>query len=484
MQGRHFYQPELFSAVNVERLIPRGHLLRRVDGVLKLDFLYELTAPLYSESRGRPSIDPEVFVRMILLQALYNIDSDRQVCEEVGFNLAYRWFCRLSLSDEVPDHSSISKIRDRLGEETYQKIFNHVISQCKDAGLVKGERILADGSHIQANASIYAMKKKEVKSNYNDKIPPSARAAGVGASESKDGLSNNDLKRDSIAGKKLSNDTHYSPVDPEATLAGKHMEYKSLRYKTHHIADADSRVILDCHVTTGSEAETNVFIDRLEQTKNHLSLDIKEVIADRGYGAGENLEHLQKEMKINTNIPLWNTRIGQSFFKEVGFEYDSSKMTVVCQEGHAMKRLKSTENHHRFQLSVNVCRGCPRYNTCLKASEIKQGCRGKKIQVSIHQDIYKAVLEQEKQPEFKTKLKERMWKMEGLFAEAKVHHGLRRARYRGRWKMQAQVYIISTVQNLKRLASALCLPLRSLLVKTGNYAFQITEIQIFLNFAS
>ena len=122
MQGRHFYQPELFSAVNVERLIPRGHLLRRVDSVLKLDFLYELTAPLYSESRGRPSIDPEVFVRMILLEALYNIDSDRQLCEEIGFNLAYRWFCRLSLSDEVPDHSSITKIRDRLGEEIYQKI--------------------------------------------------------------------------------------------------------------------------------------------------------------------------------------------------------------------------------------------------------------------------------------------------------------------------------------------------------------------------
>jgi transposase len=123
MQGRHQYQPELFSQIDYEQLIPPGHLLRRVDRALDLSFLRERTAPLYASEKGRPSIDPEIFVRMILLEALYNIDSDRQLCEEVGYNLAYRWFCRLSLKDSVPDHSSITRIRDRLGEETYRQIF-------------------------------------------------------------------------------------------------------------------------------------------------------------------------------------------------------------------------------------------------------------------------------------------------------------------------------------------------------------------------
>lgn len=127
MQGRNEYQPELFSQIDIEGMIPKGHLLRRVDRVLNLSFLSELTAPLYSQSQGRPSIDPEVFVRMILLQSLYNIDSDRQLCEEVGYNLAYRWFCRLSLRDPVPDHSSITRIRDRFGEETY-KLFSRQLS--------------------------------------------------------------------------------------------------------------------------------------------------------------------------------------------------------------------------------------------------------------------------------------------------------------------------------------------------------------------
>jgi len=100
--------------VDVERLIPKSHLLRRIDRVLDLGFLHELTAPLYSKDQGRPSIDPVIFIRMALLQALYSIDADRQLCEEVGYNLAYRWFCRLSLSDDVPDHSSMTRVRDRL----------------------------------------------------------------------------------------------------------------------------------------------------------------------------------------------------------------------------------------------------------------------------------------------------------------------------------------------------------------------------------
>tara|TARA_B110001454_G_C12723234_1_gene436044 strand:+ start:28643 stop:29026 length:384 start_codon:yes stop_codon:yes gene_type:complete len=123
MQGQHQYQPELFSQIDYESLIPKNHLLHRIDNVLNLSFLSELTKLLYSSGFGRPSIAPEIFFRMILLQALYNIDSDRQLCEEVGYNLAYRWFCRLSLTDTVPDHSSMTKIRDRLGEKKLIKKF-------------------------------------------------------------------------------------------------------------------------------------------------------------------------------------------------------------------------------------------------------------------------------------------------------------------------------------------------------------------------
>lgn len=226
MQGRHEYQPQLFSSIDVESLIPKSHLLRRIDRVLNLSFLPSITASHYSKSQGRPSIDPEVFIRMVLLGYLYNIDSDRQLCEEVGYNLAYRWFCRLSLTDSVPDHSSMTKIRDRLGEKTYEQIFDQVVEQCRKSGLVKLEQIMVDGSVIKANASIYGMKEREASDEEDPKNDDDPK--GPGQIHSKDGLSNNDFRKRGILGKKISNNTHYSPVDPDATLSGKTFETKSL----------------------------------------------------------------------------------------------------------------------------------------------------------------------------------------------------------------------------------------------------------------
>ena len=197
MQGTHCYQPELFSQIDYGQLIPPNHLLRKIDGVLDLNFLSELTKPLYSEEVGRPSVAPDIFIRMVLLQALYNIDSDRQLCEEVGYNLAYRWFCKLSLQDRVPNHSSMTRIRDRMGEETFKKIFLTVVEQCRSAGLLKGERLMTDGSYIKANASLYKMIER-------DGVNIDANESGV-IEASQDGLSNKDLRQNSLVGKKLSN---------------------------------------------------------------------------------------------------------------------------------------------------------------------------------------------------------------------------------------------------------------------------------------
>lgn len=119
MQGKKYYQDRLFSTVNLAAMIPTNHVLVRLDRALDLSFIYELTKGLYCADNGRPSIDPVLFFRMQLIGYLFGIDSDRQPCEEVHLNIAYRWFCRLNLEDEVPDHSSLTRIRDRFGVETY-----------------------------------------------------------------------------------------------------------------------------------------------------------------------------------------------------------------------------------------------------------------------------------------------------------------------------------------------------------------------------
>ncbi len=119
MQGLHVFEPKTRTVIDLESFMPDDHFLREVDRILDLTFVRKLTASCYAEGKGRPSIDPVVYFRMVLVGYLYGIDQDRRLCEEVHFNLAYRWFCRLSLEDEMPEHSSFSRIRDRYGEEIY-----------------------------------------------------------------------------------------------------------------------------------------------------------------------------------------------------------------------------------------------------------------------------------------------------------------------------------------------------------------------------
>ena len=392
---------------------------------------------------------------MILLQALYNIDSDRQLCEEVGYNLAYRWFSRLALRDTVPDHSSITRIRDRFGEITYKAIFNAVVNQCIKAGLVKAEQVMADGSMIAANASLYAMDERAEKLTHNV-------STGFEIDPSKDGLSTKDLRSNSLVGKKISNQTHVSRTDPDASLAGKQGEYKALRHKTHDIIDAGSRVILDCHVTSGNVSEHTIFPDRLMNVQNEFGLAVGEVVADRGYGAGAVLEFLES-VDIKSNIPLWSTKVGKSFTKEEGFTYDRHSNTMTCPMNHQMLEAKKMDQDaYLFTLPKSTCGSCPLYETCVNEPQRRDG-RGKRIRIHRRQYLFQEVLEKERAPEFKNKLRERMWKMEGIFAEGKSHHGMRKARYRGRAKVQIQVYAVSIVQNLKRLAALALHALNSIL---------------------
>ncbi len=135
MQGVHVFESQAKTAIDLESFVAEDHFLRQIDRVLDLKFVRELTAARYADGQGRPSIDPEVFFRMQLVAYFYGITTDRRLCEEVRYNLAYRWFCRLSLEDDVPDHSSLTRIRDRLGEEIFASVFRQIVADCQQQGL-------------------------------------------------------------------------------------------------------------------------------------------------------------------------------------------------------------------------------------------------------------------------------------------------------------------------------------------------------------
>jgi transposase len=437
MQGQQEYQPKLFTVFNMEELIPKRHLLREIDKVIDFGFVREATADLYCQDNGRPSIDPELFVRICLLMHLYNIPSDRQVCEEVQYNLAYRWFCRLSLEDSVPDHSSLTRIRDRLGEKTFKEIFEHIIRLCIEKGIVKGDKVMMDGSYIKADAALSSM------------------VAKVGNLDMKDNTPKKNIK-----GRKFSNETHVSKTDPDSALAGKQGQAKQLRYKLHETIDRESRIILDAHITPGSEVDGKQMIGRLDHVEETFSINIEEMTGDRGYGYGVNLQELE-DRGIKSFVPNFHRDVG-GHLEEQGFRYDEEKDIVTCPVGIEMKFSSMSgsngenESSRVYTIKKNQCESCPRLAQCLpKSSESKLKTFRKKITVNVFYKVQKKTRLRERTKEFRLLRGERQWKMEGIFAEAKNNHGLGRARYRGRAKMQIQAYMIASVQNLKRLAGHL-----------------------------
>lgn len=276
--------------------MPKDHLLRRIDAQVDFDFIYEVTNPLYCADNGRNSIDPVLFFKMQLISFLYGMKSDRELCREVHLNLAYRWFCRLGLHDAVPDHSSMTRIRDQFGEATFTTIFEHLVERWRKQGHIRGCRVVADASLVHADASVDSMVER-------DEGDPNARALKHYEHRY------HDFKQGTRT-RKLANQTHVSASDPDATLVSRPGVYKKLCYKVHVCADADSRLITDCHATTGARHECPVLPERVEYQCDRLGLTIKEVIADRGYGRGPTYAKL-RERKIRHYIPLHDVNTGK-----------------------------------------------------------------------------------------------------------------------------------------------------------------------------
>ncbi len=269
MQGLHVFDPRSLVTVDLESLVHQDHLLRKINRILETAFIRELTAACYASGVGRPSIDPEVFFRMLLVAYLYGIKSDRQLCEEIHHNFAYRWFCRLALDEKVPDHSSLSRIRDRYGEDIFEALFRRIVEICQKRGLVAPQcRVMTDATLIAADAALNSL-------------------VLIGSEESgheTQALAESAKPIDSRHPRKLSNQTHRSRTDPDATLAEKKGSPRQLKYKVHQSADADSRVILDTHVTTGGRHDNQPYLEQLRRIEDRCRVTILEVIADRGYG--------------------------------------------------------------------------------------------------------------------------------------------------------------------------------------------------------
>lgn len=472
MQGRQAIQQELFLIIDLEGFIPKDHLLRKVDKLLDLDFLYDLTEELYCLNNGRPSIDPVLFFRMQLVSYLFGIKSDRQLCKEIHLNLAYRWFCRIPLHEKVPHHSSLTRIRDRIGAQRYQQIFELLLLEWQKQGHFTGKRIVVDATLIQANVSLDSLvertdgdPKAKVLKQYDKRY--------------------HDFKHGKRK-RRYSNQTHVSKSDPDASMVYRKGSQGGMKYKIHYSADLDTRIITDCYTTTGSAHEGPILPDRIDYLCDELDFDVKEIIADRGYGRGPTY-HALRERKIRSYIPLHDARMGKGKLTPTTFKYHSRSDRYKCPQGHFLYPYEKLEKGiiKRYRIVGGHCRNCPEKLRCLPENAQN---RARFVYRSPHQHEIDRVRKRQTTDTFIKKMIHRKWSIEGLFAEAKQYHGLQRAKYRRLKNVSIQALMTALAQNIKRITNMIsksdwqqkiCLLVNVILnhVNRFGYLFRYQEIR-------
>ena len=269
MGERRVAQEHLFYEFSLERHVPETHLLRSIDRFVELDGLRRELAPFYSEM-GRPSIDPELLIRMLIVGYCFGIRSERRLCEEVHLNLAYRWFCRLGLDGSVPDHSSFSKNRHGRFRDSdlLRRLFETVLQRCIDEGLVGGEGFAVDASLIQADAS----DRNRVDGAAG--LPPDAAGRAV-----KEYLA---VLDDAAFGAASEVTPKFiAPSDPATRWTAAHRGPAFFAYSVNYLIDADNAIIVDVEATTAiRQAEILAAKRMIERSLEHFDLDPERLIGD------------------------------------------------------------------------------------------------------------------------------------------------------------------------------------------------------------
>lgn len=424
------FQEEILIHFSLDEVVPEDHLLRKIKKAIDFSFVYDLVRDLYSHT-GAPSIDPVVVFKLSLLGYLYNIPSERRIIEDANFHMAYRWFLDYSLTQKMPDHSIFTKVRSRFGVATYRRFFEEVVSMCVCAGLVEGETVFMDATLIEADAS-------------KDKVRSKALAAQLGR-KAEGYLNALDWDEDTTAPKSKVNRMMASPSDPSAHIT-KHKNVKThLAYKGHVAVDGgDARIVTAADLTGGTFPEEYLMWQLLASHEEAVGAPTKRLSADTRYGTSDNYR-LLKAKGITAAVPLRKGGRESTGYTKENFDFDKINDRFVCPEGKKLLPAKPVDHYLPYRSRKSDCNRCP-----VKPACIGKGDR-KTVMVSRNESIRLWALSQLDSPIAKKLLRRRKVWPETVFGAAKTQHGLKRAKYRGRWKVKIQLLMTVAVMNMKKL---------------------------------
>jgi transposase len=377
--------------VSLEDLVPKDNLYRRLEATLDLSFVRDLVKDHYA-SAGRPSIDPVVFFRLQLVMFFEDIRSERRLMEVAADRLSVRWYLGYDLHESLPDHSSLTRIRERYGLSVFRCFFERIVELCAEAGLVWGEELYFDATKVEANASLDSTRSRSLLENLENRLKEhlgeifseqrpftqDAHATGIAAvvgptAEKRRALAHKNARQHrwiSEAGRQHREvvrwgyrriaDLRVSTTDPDASpMQHKNKGTSRLGYQTHYVVDGGkARIIVDVLVTPAEVTENLPMLDLLFRSRFRWHLQPRSVTADAAYGTTENIAAIEKA-GIRAYIALTDHEKRTSLFGKDAFTYDAEKDLYTCPQGELLRRrgYDYRERSVRYAASAATCNG-------------------------------------------------------------------------------------------------------------------------------
>ena len=447
MMGRlNHDQEQFFYSFRLDEAVPDDHAVRAIAGVLDLSWVYSELSPYYAEI-GRPSIDPVLMIRMLIVGYVFAIRSERALCREFRVNLAYRWFCGLSIEDKVPDHSAFTRARNErfCDSGIFRSVFERVVEACIAAGLVGGEGFAVDASLIAADAN----KKRSIPGKDWDKNGVPAKASRA----VREYLATLDATAFGAASDVTPK--FVSPSDPAAQWTGAQRGPAFFAYSDNYLIDVKAGVIMDVEASRAiRQAEVGAEQTMIERTEQRFDIKPKRLAGDTAYGSGKNLNWLVNDKGIAPHIPVIDkSKREDGTFSRADFKFDKERNVYICPANKTLRTTGTVIDGEtlRYLASTSDCRFCPLKARCCPKAAFRI------IPRNIYEEARDVARALAKTEAFEQSRRERK-RVEMLFAHLKRILRLGRLRLRGPRGAQFEFTLAAIAQNLRRLAKLVARP--------------------------
>ena len=448
--------------VCIEDLVPKDHILRKIDKYINFSFINDLCRPYYCENNGRPAIEPEIMFKMLFIGYLFGIRSETRLVEDVKVNIAYRWFLGYGIEDKIPDASVIwqNRLRRFNGTDIPRQIFENILKQAIAHNLVDGKILYTDSTHLKANAN----KNKFVEDTVKVEAQEYIKELNAAINEDRAKHGKKPLKFDETPKKPDDeDDENYfdddtptktikkSTTDPDSGFMHRNGKPQGFFYLDHRTVDSKCNIITDTFVTPGNVNDVKPYRERLEYQIEKFGFKVETVGLDAGYNTSAICKMLLEDFKIRAAMGKRRGCHQKGKYGKYKFKYIPDWDVYICPERNYLEYVTTDRNGYReYKCKNDRCANCPRREECLSEKQKTKSLR-RHVWEDYRDEVY-VFTHTDEGKEIYAKRKE---KIERSFAESKELHGLRYCRMRGNERVSEQCLLTAAVQNMKKIANIL-----------------------------